>query len=79
MRTSMRDIAVGDRGRVVGYSGINGSYREKLLVMGLTPGAAFKVERVAPLGDPMEIRVRGFSLSLRKSDAESITVEKLSG
>lgn len=79
MRTTMRDMAVGEHGRVIGFSGINGAYREKLLVMGVTPGATFKVQRVAPLGDPMEIRVRGFALSLRKRDAESITVEKMPG
>jgi ferrous iron transport protein A len=46
--------------------------------MGLTPGAEFSVTRVAPMGDPMEIKVRGFALSLRRDEAEAVSVEKLS-
>jgi ferrous iron transport protein A len=47
------------------------------LALGLTPGAQLDVVRFAPLGDPMEIRVRGASLFLRKADAQTIHVEKL--
>ena len=46
-----------------------------LLDMGLIPKTAVRVEKVAPLGDPLELRVRGYSLSLRKEDARNITVE----
>ena len=51
---------------------------QRLLEMGLTRGAAFEVVRYAPMGDPIEIRVRGYHLSLRKSEAARITVEELS-
>ena len=52
-----------------------GSIRRRLLDMGLIPKTTVRVEKVAPLGDPIELRVRGYSLSLRKEDARSIEVE----
>ena len=76
MSTTLRDLAVGDRGRVAGYEEGGRAYRKKLLSMGLTPGAELEVVRVAPMGDPVEIRVRGTSVSLRKGEAESLQVEK---
>lgn len=74
---TLRDLKVGDRARVCGFSEAGGAYRRKLLSMGLTPGAEISVTRVAPMGDPVEIRVRGFSLSLRKGEADALSVEKL--
>jgi ferrous iron transport protein A len=76
---TLKDLQVGDRAKVAGYleeSGGN-SYRRKLLSMGLTPGAEISVTRVAPMGDPVEIRVRGFALSLRREEAATLNVEKL--
>ncbi|MBC9070360.1 ferrous iron transport protein A [Thauera sp. CAU 1555] len=73
----LKDLAVGDRAKVLGFSETGGSYRRKLLSMGLTPGAEIAVTRVAPMGDPVEIRVRGFALSLRKDEACALSVEKL--
>jgi len=74
---SLKDLAVGDQGKVVGYEEEGGrTYRKKLLAMGLTPGTEFSVTRCAPLGDPVEIKVRGFSLSLRKEEAAALQVEK---
>lgn len=67
----------GDSGRVVNLSRDNPLYRQKLLSMGLTPGTHFLIKRVAPLGDPIEISVRGYSLSLRKHEADVLQVEKL--
>lgn len=75
MSTSLREMNAGDEGRVAGFDVADAAYREKLLSMGLTPGTAFTVTRVAPLGDPVEIRVRGFALSLRKGDADALRVE----
>jgi len=60
-----------------GYSEAGGSYRRKLLSMGLTPGIEIGITRVAPMGDPVEIRVRGCNISLRKDEAASLNVEKL--
>lgn len=78
MAISLRDLAVGDQGKVVDYDRLHTAYRKKLLSMGLTPGTQFTVVRFAPLGDPVEIHVRGFALSLRKDEARALLVEKLS-
>lgn len=78
MHYSLRDLAAGDSGRVVGFSEGSKAYRRRLLDMGLTPGVEFSVTRYAPMGDPVEIRVRGFSLSLRKSEADAVRVERAS-
>jgi ferrous iron transport protein A len=76
MNMSLKDLVVGDEGEVVGYDNAGRSYRKRLLSMGLTPGARFQVTRVAPMGDPVEIRLRGYRLSLRKGEAGSLRVEK---
>ena len=76
MSTTLRNLAVGDRGQVAGYEEGGRAYRKKLLSMGLTPGTELEVVRVAPMGAPVEIRVRGTSVSLRKSEAEALQVEK---
>lgn len=78
MGTSLKDLAVGDRGQVTGYDEGGLAYRKKLLSMGLTPGAELEVVRVAPMGDPVQIRVRGTSVSLRKGEAEALRVERQS-
>ncbi len=70
----LRDLAVGCIGKVVGYETSSRSYKAKLLAMGLTPGTEFTVIRRAPLGDPIEIHVRGFKLSLRKDEADALFV-----
>lgn len=74
---TLKDLQVGDRAKVSGYLAGGGAYRRKLLSMGLTPGAELAVIRVAPMGDPVEIRVRGFALSLRRDEAAALSVEKL--
>ncbi|UHD17196.1 FeoA family protein [Thiocapsa bogorovii] len=76
--TTLRDMKSGDHGRVQGFDAGTPAYRRKLLSMGLTPGAEIQVLRVAPLGDPVEIRVRGCSISLRKDEAAALLVERLS-
>lgn len=76
MPESLKDLAVGDTGRVVGFGKAGKAYRKKLLSMGLTPGVDFSVIRCAPMGDPMEIKVRGFNLSLRRAEAEALLVER---
>lgn len=73
----LRDLAIGTIGRVVGYEKAARAYRGKLLAMGLTPGTEFTVTRHAPLGDPVEILVRGFKLSLRKDEANALFVEEV--
>jgi len=69
-------LKVGETGRIVALGRADRRYREKLLAFGLTPGTLISVERVAPLGDPLELRVRGFALSLRRGEADTVTVER---
>jgi ferrous iron transport protein A len=73
----LREFPNGSSGRVKGYEKAYRGYKSKLLSMGLTPGTEFTVIRVAPLGDPIEINVRGFNLSLRKQEADALIVERL--
>jgi ferrous iron transport protein A len=75
--TTLNQLLVGERARIVGFAGASPSYRRKLLSLGLTPGAQVGVARLAPLGDPIEIRVRGFAMSLRKTEAAVLVVERL--
>lgn len=77
MSQSFSSLAVGDRARILSYHGMSDSYRRKLMSMGLIPGTCFAVQRVAPLGDPVEINVRGFCLSLRRNEAAGLQVELL--
>lgn len=70
-------LAVGQSGCIVGYEQGDRAYREKLLSMGLTPGTHFTLTRQAPMGDPIEIELRGFKLSLRKDEAAAIRVETI--
>lgn len=75
--TSLKMLSAGDSGRIVGFDNSGKAYRKRLLAMGLTPGTEFTVTRFAPMGDPVEIKIRGFSLSLRKSEADVVLIEKL--
>ena len=75
MSLTLGDLDIGDAGRVSGYAG-GGNYRRQLLAMGLTPGTGLKIIRRAPMGDPIELEVRGFSLSLRRDEAQCVLVEK---
>ena len=76
METAFSNLKPGDKGHVLGYSEGNTPYRSKLLAMGLVPGVPFLVVRNAPLGDPVEIQVNGFHLSLRKQEADLLRIEK---
>ncbi|ALG67280.1 FeoA family protein [Beggiatoa leptomitoformis] len=72
----LNELKIGEDGVVKGFDKSVPGYRQKLLAMGLTPGTAFTITRYAPIGDPIEIRVRDFALSLRKDEANAILVEK---
>ncbi|EIJ40981.1 Fe2+ transport system protein A [Beggiatoa alba B18LD] len=72
----LNELQIGQDGIVKGFDKSQPGYRQKLLAMGLTPGTLFTVTRYAPIGDPIEIRVRGFALSLRKDEANVILVER---
>jgi len=70
------ELTVGDKAVVKGFTAGQKEYRAKLLAMGLTKGIELELTRVAPLGDPLEISVRGFSLSLRKAEASVVLVQR---
>ncbi|HPB74576.1 MAG TPA: ferrous iron transport protein A [Chromatiaceae bacterium] len=76
MFTTLKMLKVGERARVSGYAAGCPGYRHRLLTMGLTPGTEILVTRLAPLGDPVEVEVRGYSLSLRKNEAEVLRVQR---
>lgn len=77
MEKTLADIAVGETGAVLGFVKGANSYRQKLLAMGLVTGTTFQVARVAPMGDPIEIKVRNFNLSLRREEAKSLRVGEI--
>lgn len=77
MSIKLKDLTVGDRAVVTGFARGGHGFRQKLQAMGLIPGAEFGVTRFAPLGDPVEIRVRGFALSLRRGEADALDLQKL--
>ncbi len=72
--SSLREVPVGGKAKVVRIHG-EGAVKRRIMDMGITKGVEIYVRKVAPLGDPIEITVRGYELSLRKADAESIEVE----
>lgn len=71
---TLKDVKVGHCVRVTKVGG-EGAVRRRIMDMGITKNVEIMVRKVAPLGDPMEINVRGYELSLRKADAEMIEVE----
>ena len=74
---SLQTMRPGDSARITGFVKGERDYRQRLLAMGLTPGAVFSVTRVAPFGDPMEITVRNFTLTLRRHEAAILRAERL--
>ena len=71
---TLKDIAPGKSATVVRLHG-EGAVKRRIMDMGLTKGVAVHVRKVAPLGDPIEVTVRGYELSIRKADAAMIEVE----
>ena len=70
---TLKDVKVGETATVVKLHG-EGATKRRIMDMGITKGVEVNVRKVAPLGDPMELNVRGYELSVRKADAESIEV-----
>ena len=71
---TLKQVKVGQTARVVKLHG-EGALRRRIMDMGITKGVEVTLRKVAPLGDPLELTVRGYELSLRKSDAELIEIE----
>lgn len=74
---TLADLKSGEMAEITGYTLGNAAYRAKLLALGLTRGLQLKVVNVAPLGDPFELAVRGYHLSLRREEVKVIKVRKL--
>lgn len=68
-------MKIGDKAQIVGYDKTKAGYRAKLLALGLTRGAMIELIGVAPMGDPLRIKVRGFELSLRKTEAAILQLQ----
>jgi ferrous iron transport protein A len=75
----LTQMKIGTRARIRHLQPSGKIYRQRLLAMGLLPGTELTLSRIAPLGDPVEIRVRGFSLSLRKAEASILDMEEING
>ena len=74
MTTNLREVKIGSTCKVTRLHG-EGAVKRRIMDMGITKGVEVYVRKVAPLGDPIELTVRGYELSLRKADAELIEVE----
>ncbi len=75
--TRLTDLKVGEQAKIVGYDTTHKELKQKLLAMGLIKKTKLGIVRTAPLGDPVEITVRDFQLSLRKAEAMALLVERL--
>lgn len=71
---TLKDVACGESAKVVKLTG-EGPIKRRIMDMGITKGVDVYMRKVAPLGDPVEVTVRGYELSVRKADAEMILVE----
>ena len=71
---TLKVVAIGDTCKVKKLHG-EGAVKRRIMDMGITKGVEIMVQKVAPLGDPMEVTVRGYQLSIRKADAEMVEVE----
>ena len=74
MIKQLSDFTVGQRGKIVKVNG-DGAIRRRLFDMGVTPGADVMLRKKAPLGDPIEVNLRGYELTLRKAEAACVEVE----
>lgn len=73
---TVNDLAIGEQG-IVTRLGCSGALRRRIIDMGITPGAHIIMRKAAPMGDPIEINVRGYELSIRRSEAAEIVIREL--
>jgi Fe2+ transport system protein FeoA len=73
---SLKDLAPGEQGRIIRLDR-RGALGQRMADMGLIPGSVVEVRRIAPLGDPLEVKIRGYRLSLRKAEAAGVLVERI--
>lgn len=72
---NLSNLKPGEQGQIIRLESSIGPIRRRLMDMGVIPGELVRVEKVAPMGDPIEITVKGYSLSLRKGEARGIEIE----
>jgi len=72
---NLSNLKPGQQGRILKLDSAIGPIRRRLMDMGVIPGELIKVEKIAPMGDPIEVSVKGYNLSLRKSEAKGIEIE----
>lgn len=72
---TLRDLKVGEKGRILKIN-TTGALKQRFMDMGITKGVEVEVKKVAPLGDPIELTIRGYELSIRKADAQKIDIEE---
>lgn len=72
-KKTVNDLKIGEQAEVIGL-GCSGALRRRIIDMGITPGAFIVMRKAAPMGDPIEINVRGYELSIRRSEAREILV-----
>lgn len=72
---ALSELKIGETATITGYQACDKHYRHKLLSMGLTPGQTIELIRIAPLGDPVQVKLRGYVLSLRKAEASVLKLE----
>ena len=77
MDIKIKDLKIGEEAEIIGFEQKEKAYRKKLLPMGLIKGSKIKLIKHAPLGDPVEIEIKGFKLSLRKQEAEILLLRKI--
>lgn len=71
----LSELSIGQKARITSLTGGDKAYRQRLVAMGLIPGTELTLTRMAPLGDPVEIQIRGTSLTLRKHEAHLLQLE----
>ncbi|SDG33519.1 FeoA family protein [Desulfosporosinus hippei] len=75
MERTLKELKTGEKGLIVKVLGEKGPVKKRLMDMGVTRGAEVLVRKVAPLGDPIEVNIRGYELTLRKAEAQNIIIE----
>jgi len=75
LERTLKELKPGEKAKIAKVLGEKGAIKKRLMDMGVTRGAEVLVRKVAPLGDPIEVNIRGYELTLRKSEAENIILE----
>lgn len=73
----LNNLSIGEEAKITGYESGSEQYRAKLLAMGLIKGTVIKLKKIAPMGDPIEIEVKGYRLSIRKSEAKILKLRRV--